>query len=67
MKPILIDFPEKIESERLSIRPCMPGDGPLVYESIQASLKELQEWLPFAHLHQTIIEETVSSTVSSNQ
>lgn len=60
-KPILIDFPERIESERLYIRPCMPGDGPLVYEAIQASLKELQQWLPFAHNTQTLedVEEGV--------
>ncbi|MFC0477762.1 GNAT family N-acetyltransferase [Robertmurraya beringensis] len=56
MKPILIDFPEKIESERLYIRPCMPGDGHLVYEAIQASLNELQQWLPFAHHSQTLEE-----------
>ncbi|MBZ4317236.1 hypothetical protein LAM21_22750, partial [Mycobacterium tuberculosis] len=56
MKPILVDFPERIESERLYIRPCLPGDGSIVYEAIQASLKELQEWLPFAHKKQTLEE-----------
>jgi hypothetical protein len=34
MKAILMDFPEKIETPRLYLRPCQPGDGPDLYEAI---------------------------------
>ncbi|PLT28260.1 GNAT family N-acetyltransferase [Peribacillus deserti] len=49
MNPMLLDFPERIESERLYIRPCQAGDGQNVLEAIQASKNELSQWLPFAH------------------
>lgn len=48
MKPILKEFPDRIESDRLYIRPCMPGDGKTVHDAITNSKTELQEWLPFA-------------------
>ncbi|MFT8322320.1 MAG: GNAT family N-acetyltransferase [Bacillus sp. (in: firmicutes)] len=61
MKPILIDFPDKILTERLYIRPCLPGDGKEVYESMQRSKKELQKWMPFANQAQTMdgVEENI--------
>ncbi|MGE7764672.1 GNAT family N-acetyltransferase [Peribacillus sp. NPDC096540] len=49
MKAILMDFPEKIETPRLYLRPCQPGDGIDVYEAIVRSQNELKQWLPFAH------------------
>ncbi|MBS4173348.1 GNAT family N-acetyltransferase [Bacillus sp. FJAT-49736] len=57
MEPILIDFPEKIETERLYIRPCLPGDGKMVHDAISASLAELKPWMPWAQKLQTV-EET---------
>jgi RimJ/RimL family protein N-acetyltransferase len=48
LKPILRTFPERIETERLYIRPCQPGDGPDVHQAIESSLAELKLWLPFA-------------------
>lgn len=61
MKPILIDFPSEFYSERLLIRMPMPGDGRVVYEAIEASLKELKPFMPFAHIEQTAddIEENI--------
>ncbi|MEW9053915.1 MAG: GNAT family N-acetyltransferase [Neobacillus sp.] len=53
MKPVLLDFPEEIYSERLLIRKPLPGDGRVVYEAIQASLTELKPWMPWAHMNQT--------------
>ncbi|PLR76385.1 GNAT family N-acetyltransferase [Bacillus sp. V3-13] len=53
MKPILIDFPDRIETERLYLRPCLPGDGRAVHESIQSSREQLKKWLPFAVNPQT--------------
>ncbi|MDF2535879.1 MAG: family N-acetyltransferase [Bacillales bacterium] len=54
MKPILLDFPERIEGERVYIRPCLPGDGKAVYEALIRSLDELKPWLPWAHSEQSL-------------
>lgn len=56
MKPILIDLPERMETERLFLRPCMPGDGKDVYESIQRSQDDLKPWMVFANKEQTLEE-----------
>ncbi|WP_299092338.1 GNAT family N-acetyltransferase [uncultured Metabacillus sp.] len=53
MNPLLIDVPEKVETERLLIRMPRPGDGPEVYRAIQASINELKPWMPFAQYEQT--------------
>ncbi|WP_181350748.1 GNAT family N-acetyltransferase [Thalassobacillus sp. CUG 92003] len=53
MNPIINDFPEAFETERLLIRAPQPGDGPAVYESIQASQDDLKPWLPFAQHDQS--------------
>ncbi|WP_082234906.1 GNAT family N-acetyltransferase [Halobacillus massiliensis] len=65
MDPILIDFPEQFETERLLIRKPNPGDGLSVYESIQASRNELKQWLPFAQKDQTK-EDTESNIRESH-
>jgi RimJ/RimL family protein N-acetyltransferase len=49
MNPILIDFPNQFETERLIIRMPKPGDGKSVYESKKASINELKPWMPWAH------------------
>jgi RimJ/RimL family protein N-acetyltransferase len=56
MNPILKEFPDRIESERLYIRPCLPGDGKAVHEAIIHSKEELKQWLPFAN-HDSTEEE----------
>lgn len=53
MKPILINFPEEIHTNRLLIRKPLPGDGEVVYEAMQASLNELKPWLPWANCEQS--------------
>ncbi|CAN7337443.1 GNAT family N-acetyltransferase [Rossellomorea sp. LjRoot5] len=55
-KPSLIEFPSRIETPRLFIRPCMPGDGTDVFHAIADSRNELQPWLPFARKEQTLEE-----------
>lgn len=42
MDPILIEFPERIETERLYMRPALPGDGKTVHEAVSASAAELK-------------------------
>lgn len=56
MNPILVEFPMRIETERLYIQPCLPGDGKIVYEAIQASKNELKPWLHFVNKDQTVVE-----------
>lgn len=51
MKPILIDLPDAIHSERLIIRAPRPGDGLRVFEAIVESLAALRAFpasLPWA-------------------
>jgi len=48
MEPILIDVPERIETERLVLRVPRAGDGRLVNDAIGASHAELAPWMPWA-------------------
>ncbi|MEI5907112.1 GNAT family N-acetyltransferase [Bacillus spongiae] len=67
MNPILLDFPDKIESNRLYIRPCLPGDGPIVHDAIIHSAPELKKWLPFAKKEQPLeeVEENIRKSYSA--
>lgn len=46
--PILRDFPYSFDTERLTIRGHLPGDGRLVHEAAVESQDELREWMPWA-------------------
>lgn len=61
MDPLLIEFPTEFFTERLHIRMPMPGDGKKVWAALQASMKELQPWMPFAQKEQT--EQEVESNI----
>ena len=52
--PILRDFPESFETERLLIRCPMPGDGVKDYAAIVESVEELKPWMPWARQELTI-------------
>lgn len=41
-------IPEKLESQRLLIRPPTLADVPQIYEAVRESLPELKPWLPWA-------------------
>ncbi len=47
-RPILLDFPDSFESERLLIRALRPGDGPAINAAVIESLDELRPWMPWA-------------------
>jgi RimJ/RimL family protein N-acetyltransferase len=49
MIPILLNFPEEFETERLFIRCPRPGEGPLVNAAIVESHSTLKPWMPFAN------------------
>lgn len=48
MKPVLREFPEQIETERLLIRAPRYGDGPELRAAVKDSIAELREWMPWA-------------------
>ncbi|OZM57331.1 GNAT family N-acetyltransferase [Lottiidibacillus patelloidae] len=60
MDPILIDFPQEFETERLKIRMPLPGDGAYVYDAVIESIEELKVWLPFANGEQTKEKSEIS-------
>lgn len=55
--PLLLDFPDQFETERLIIRAPRAGDGPAVNAGVRESINELRPWMPWA---QTLpaVEET---------
>ena len=59
--PILKDFPDAFETERLLIRSPLPGDGAEVYAAVAESRVELKPWLPWVEDHKTVedFEESV--------
>jgi RimJ/RimL family protein N-acetyltransferase len=46
--PILFDFPYSFDTERLTIRGPLPGDGKEVHTAVMESLEELRSWMPWA-------------------
>jgi len=52
--PILKDFPESFETERLLIRGALPGDGPEMYAAVNESLEELLPWMGWPRQHETV-------------
>jgi RimJ/RimL family protein N-acetyltransferase len=48
MNPILIDVPYSFDTERLTIRGPLPGDGGQVRTAVIESQNELKPWMPFA-------------------
>jgi RimJ/RimL family protein N-acetyltransferase len=48
MNPILLDFPDSFETERLTIRAPRVGDGAQVAQAVRESRAELQPWMPWA-------------------
>ncbi|MBI5877801.1 MAG: GNAT family N-acetyltransferase [Chloroflexi bacterium] len=67
VKPILRDFPDTIETERLIIRPPQVGDGAALYDAVMESLDNLRPWMPWAMATPTIeIEEEVVRRARAN-
>ena len=56
MEPVLIDVPERIETERLILRCPRRGDGAAVNAAVIASLAELSPWMPWAGAAPTLEE-----------
>lgn len=48
--PIMLDFPEQFETQRLIIRAARPGDGAELNAAIRESREELIPFMPFARV-----------------
>ena len=48
MNPILLDFPDSFDTERLTIRAPRVEDAAEVWQAIDESLPELRAWMPWA-------------------
>lgn len=59
--PIMLDFPERFDTERLTIRAPQWGDGVYVNQAIIESVAELRQWLPFAKTIPTLEESEVNT------
>jgi RimJ/RimL family protein N-acetyltransferase len=59
--PILVDFPENFETERLLIRSPLPGDGPEVYGAIRESIEDLTRWMAWPKEHRTVSDSEASA------
>ena len=54
--PLLLDFPDTFETERLTIRAPRAGDGTEVNAAVLESLTELRPWMPWARTAPTLKE-----------
>ena len=59
--PILMDFPETFETERLLIRSPLPGDSPEMYAAVSESIEELTPWMAWPKEHRTVDDSEASS------
>lgn len=57
--PIMRDFPDEFETERLVIRSPMPGDGKEKRQAVSESLSRLEPWLHWAQQEPTPEESEV--------
>jgi RimJ/RimL family protein N-acetyltransferase len=57
--PILLDFPESFESERLLIRSPLRGDGAAVNAAIVESAERLRPWMPWVRTVPTLEESEI--------
>jgi RimJ/RimL family protein N-acetyltransferase len=56
MEPILIDVPERLDTERLVLRVPRRGDGAMVNDAVRASQAALSPWMPWAVTLPTVDE-----------
>lgn len=58
--PIMLDFPESFQTERLTIRAPRWGDGREMNEAIRESAEQLRPWMPFAEIIPTVEESEIA-------
>ncbi|MBA3424433.1 MAG: GNAT family N-acetyltransferase [Rubrobacter sp.] len=60
-RPILKDFPDRFETERLLIRCPLPGDGPELFAAVRESYDELKPWMPWVEFHKAVEDSEASA------
>jgi len=58
-RPILLDLPDEIPGERITLRPLRDSDADAVFAAIQESIEHIRPWLPWYDEHKTI-DDTVA-------
>lgn len=65
-RPVLIDLPDVIETERLVLRAPRPGDGAAINAAILETWDTLQRWMPWARERPSVAEsEEVARQMSA--
>ena len=59
MDPLLIDVPDRIETDRLVLRVPRRGDGQAVNDAVRVSLAELAPWMPWAGAMPSVEESEI--------
>ena len=59
--PILMNFPESFETERLLIRSPHLGDGPELHAAVRESIEELTPWMTWPKEHRTVDDSEASA------
>lgn len=54
----LIELPTQIETDRLVIRPMMPGDGKILNEAVIESWDDLKNWMPWAQHEKPSVDDS---------
>jgi hypothetical protein len=57
VNPVLLNFPDSFETERLTIRSPLPGDGTELQAAVAETFDDLHLWLPWADHVPTVEEE----------
>lgn len=58
MNPITLDFPHSFETERLTIRCPLPGDGPELNAALLETWESIRQWMPWAGDDKPSVEES---------
>ncbi len=56
VNPLLLDFPDTFETERLTLRTPHSGDGAMINAAVIESLAELRPWMPWAQTPPTLAD-----------
>jgi RimJ/RimL family protein N-acetyltransferase len=59
--PILMNFPESFETERLLMRSALPGDGPELHAAVRESIEGLIPWMTWPKEHRTVDDSEASA------
>ena len=57
--PILLNFDETLETERLMLRPPRPGEGRVANVGVQETMEKLSRWMPWAINGQSVADSEI--------